>query len=188
MDFIVRIQGLQHISEEIFSNLDHTHLVKCKNVNKFWKSSIDYIWLRKCLRKGLLTKKLQLIWTKLIQLKSPYVWDKTMFYLIDIHEKELANHTPIQMALYYLDLEMIRFAAPLLDNPNEAFPVGWAPIQVAAKRKYKQILKKIAPQADNLFGIVWNMESPYGMTPTERMIFEDFELRLIFQYKLGIDE
>ena len=175
--------GLQHISEEIFLNLDHTHLVKCKNVNKFWKSSIDYIWLRKCLRKGLLTKKLQLIWTKLIQLKSPYVWDKTMFYLREMHEKELANHTPIQMALYYLDLEMIRFAAPLLDNPNESFPVGWTPIQVAAKRKYKQILKIIAPLAGNPYA-----PAPYGMTPTERMIFEDFELWLIFQYKLGIDE
>ena len=173
MDFIVRNQGLLHISEEIFSNLDHTHLVKCQNVNIFWKNTLDNFWLRKCLRKGLLTKKVQLTWTKLFQLpKNPYVWDKALFYLMEIHEKKLANHTPIQMALYHFDLEMIRFAAPLQDNPNEPFPVGsllgldgWTPIQVAAKKKYDEILEILAPLADNL-----DAPAPDGMTPTTRAV------------------
>ena len=114
MDFIVRIQGLQHISEEIFLNLDHIHLAKCQNVNKFWKSTIGYIWLRKCMRKGLLTKKLQLIWTKFIQLpNNPNVWEKALFYLMEIHEKELANYTPIQMACEHLDVEFFGFATEM---------------------------------------------------------------------------
>ena len=65
---------------------------------------------------------------------------------------------------------MIRFAAPLQDNPNEPFPVGslfgldgWTPIQVAAKKKYDEILEILAPLADNL-----DAPAPDGITPTDR--------------------
>ena len=72
MDLISKNPGLQHISEEIFLNLDNENLLKCQKVNKNWEQIINNptFWLKKCLQHDL-TEEDHEDWSKLIKtLKS----------------------------------------------------------------------------------------------------------------------
>ena len=68
MEYISKNPGLQHISERIFSELEHDVLLKCQDVNTFWKNLLKkpIIWLNICLKKGLRSQYYQ-EWLKLIQ-------------------------------------------------------------------------------------------------------------------------
>ena len=69
MDFISKNPGLQHISEEIFLNLDHKSLLNCQKVNHFWEKTLNNnpsFWLKKCLRIGL-SKEVEPKWIELIR-------------------------------------------------------------------------------------------------------------------------
>ena len=44
MDLITKNPGLQHIAEEIFSNLDRNSLCKCQKVNNHWWNIIMNPW------------------------------------------------------------------------------------------------------------------------------------------------
>ena len=69
MDFISKNPGLQHISEEIFLNLDHKSLLNCQKVNHFWENTLNdnpLFWLKKCLRIGL-SKEVEPKWIELIR-------------------------------------------------------------------------------------------------------------------------
>ena len=41
MDLITKSSGLHHIAENIFAHLDHENLLKCQEVNKYWKNILD---------------------------------------------------------------------------------------------------------------------------------------------------
>ena len=72
MDLLTNNPGLQHISEEIFLNLDNENLLKCQKVNKDWEQIINNpnFWLKKC-RQHDLTEEDHEDWSKLIKtLKS----------------------------------------------------------------------------------------------------------------------
>ena len=47
--------GLQHISEQIFLNLNNENLLKCQQVNKDWEQIINNptFWLKKCVQRRL---------------------------------------------------------------------------------------------------------------------------------------
>ena len=68
MDFVTKVPGLHHISEQIFLELDHETISICQKVNAFWKTILDnpMFWLKKCLEHGL-PAEYYLEWTKLIQ-------------------------------------------------------------------------------------------------------------------------
>ena len=88
MDLITKNTGLQHISEEIFLNLDHKSLLKCFEVNTFWKEILinPMFWLKKCVSKGI-NKQDELEWAKLIQtLKKTSEKVLVMSFLMQIHK------------------------------------------------------------------------------------------------------
>ena len=69
MDLISRNPGLQHISEEIFLNLDHKDILECEKVNAFWKQTLKNpsFWLKKCLQMGIMPESYHMEWSKLIK-------------------------------------------------------------------------------------------------------------------------
>ena len=70
MDLIINTDGFFHILEEIFMNLEHEDLLKCQNVNNaIWKKAFSQpkLWLKKCVRKKLLSKHHEIQWRQLIK-------------------------------------------------------------------------------------------------------------------------
>ena len=92
MDFITKNPGLQHISEEIFLNLDHKSLLKCQKVNHFWGNTLNnnpLFWLKKCIQIGL-SKKVESKWIELIHtLKTENQKKFVSSTLKMIHRKKL---------------------------------------------------------------------------------------------------
>ena len=98
MDLITKTPGLQHISEEIFMNLDSEYLSTCQEVNTLWKELIKNpkFWLKKCnsiTSVVKLTKKRQMEWKKAIQaLKNKRDKLTVTTYLMTIHNKGVYTH------------------------------------------------------------------------------------------------
>ena len=190
MDLITRNQGLQHISEEIFLNLDQPCLMYCQKVNQFWKKILNnpMFWLKKCVKMGLL-KHYHLDWMKLIQSsKDPRIDKIIKSCLMNMHSESHADYSPIH-ATFIHELEnpteLIRIAAPILDNPNSPFPTlalakkvlsglggdgvlqssfpNWTPIQLVAYSRNTssvEIIGILAPLTEDP-----NAPDPDGWTP-----------------------
>ena len=111
MDTLTKIPGLQHIAEEIFMNLDYQSLLKCQNnnINQAWKKTLKKIpslWLRKCIKKGVLTEKeTQSKWTELIKISensdlAAELTSTIVSYLMKIHTGRISKNfeSPLRMA------------------------------------------------------------------------------------------
>ena len=86
MDLLTKSNGLLHIVETIFMNLDQDsedqeHLTKCREVNADWKRILEnprfwskrdeilkdpWFWFKKCTQDGLLSENQQTRWTEII--------------------------------------------------------------------------------------------------------------------------
>ena len=57
MDLIIKVPGLQHISEDIFKLLDKKSLMNCRLTNSSWKnvSKNSTFWLKKMKMEGWIT-------------------------------------------------------------------------------------------------------------------------------------
>ena len=72
MENFINNPGLQHIAENVFLNLNHENLEKCRLVNEYWKNILDnpMFWIEKFIRRGGLSKKNQIDWMAAIQIMS----------------------------------------------------------------------------------------------------------------------
>ena len=72
MENFINNPGLQHIAENVFLNLNHENLEKCRLVNEYWKNILDnpMFWIKKFIRRGGLSKKNQIDWMAAIQITS----------------------------------------------------------------------------------------------------------------------
>ena len=71
MDNLTKNPGLILIAEEISLNLNYSQILKCSEVNEFWKKiqNRPHFWLQKCAQNPEFKNKSA--WKKLIQLASP---------------------------------------------------------------------------------------------------------------------
>ena len=71
MENILKNSGLKHIAENIFLNLDFENLEICGMINWSCRQIMDnpIFWLRKFVRKGVLSKENQKEWNRAIQSK-----------------------------------------------------------------------------------------------------------------------
>ena len=87
MDFITSNPGLQHISDEIFLNLDRDQILFCQEVNQAWNQLLDNsrFWLKMCVKNGM-SKQIRLEWAQLIQApKDTSIDDAVKECLEDMH-------------------------------------------------------------------------------------------------------
>ena len=185
MDYITSNSGLQHISEEIFLNLDGPTILICQEVNHAWNQILDNskFWLKMWAKNGL-SKHNRLEWVLLIEAAKD---DACIDNEIKIHLKEMyldvcnVDKSPIFEAIIWGFSEWIRILAPLLDNPNHPFQGnlnsyvyagksfdGWTPIQLAVYHGFlfdftPEIIKILAPLLEKP-----NATDPDGWTPINR--------------------
>ena len=171
MDLVIRNQGLQHISEEIFLNLDQKSLIHCENVNQIWAKVLNNpsFWLKKCVKKGLL-EHFNFEWMKLIQSSKPKRIDNMIkSYLMKIYSESNADYSPIHAAFIHGQRnipEFIRFAAPILDNPNDSFPTLALAKKVFSRLSY-----------DNKYCswlLTWNWKVNEKWTPIQLLVYHDY--------------
>ena len=182
MDYITSNSGLQHISEEIFLNLDRPTILLCQEVNQAWNQILDNsrFWLKMRTKNGL-SKHNRLEWVQLIEAAKD---DTCIDNEIKIHLKEMyldvcnVDRSPIFEAIIWNFSEWIRILAPLLDNPNHPFQnhsnvltdesfAGWTPIQLAVypycRSNSSEIIQILAPLSAKP-----NAADPEGWTPISR--------------------
>ena len=171
MDLVIRNQGLQHISEEIFLNLDQKSLTHCENVNQIWAKVLNNpsFWLKKCVKKGLL-EHFNFEWMKLIQSSKPKRIDNMIkSYLMKIYSESNADYSPIHAAFIHGQRnipEFIRFAAPILDNPNDSFPT-----LALAKKVFSRLSYDIQLMS---WLLMWNWKVNEKWTPIQLLVYHDY--------------
>ena len=176
MDLIIRNQGLQHISEELFLNLDQKSLIYCENVNQIWAKVLNNpsFWLKKCVKKGLL-EHFNFEWMKLIQSSKPKRIDNMIkSYLMKIYSESNADYSPIHAAFIHGQRnipEFIRFAAPILDNPNDSFPTLALAKKVFSRLSYDY--KCFSFHIDNWLSM-WNWKVNEKWTPIQLLVYHDY--------------
>ena len=176
MDLITNTPGLKHVAEQILSNLDINNLLKCQNVNKYWRSIVRNPWFRynKMLQNTTLSQRHQKEWKKLCEKLSKLEITKDMTSQLDfIYERLEKSMTlkqvyesfwiPIHMEEVKRHTEIVKILAPLIDNPNAAMYNGMTPIFLAASIGHTEIVKILAPLTNNP-----NTPDYYGITPIHK--------------------
>ena len=81
MEKIINNPGLQHLTENIFLNLDSTNLNKCQMINQSARQILEnpMFWIKKLIQKGL-SKKNQKDWIKAIKSETNSVKKNTLPY------------------------------------------------------------------------------------------------------------
>ena len=107
MNFITSNPGFQHISDEIFLNLDPSLILICQEVSQGWNQILNdsRFWLKMCVKKGL-SKPNQMEWAQLIQAtKDSHIDDEIKASLEDMsnHNRQYFDRSPICSLLNYND-------------------------------------------------------------------------------------
>ena len=173
MDLITKTPGLKHVAEQILSNFDTNNLLKCQNVNKYWRSIVRNPWFRynKMLQNTTLSQTDQKEWKKLCEKLSKLELTKDMTSQLDfIYEgleksmtlKQVYGYfwNPIHMEAVKMHTEIVKILASLIDNPNAAMYNGTTPILMAAMNGCTEIVKILATLTDNP-----NVSDIDGQTP-----------------------
>ena len=161
MDLITKTPGLQHIAEQIFSNLDRNSLWQCQKVNDYWWNIImkPLFWLKPSTK---LSEEHQNEWMRFWQKLSKrnltmdmtpplnYIYGKledsvtlNETYWIAITNGDLLNLSHSRYTS--VSAEIIRIMAPLFENPNTPDENGKSPIYWAALKEHTEIVKILAP-------------------------------------------
>ena len=179
MDQILNNQGLQHIAEIIFLNLDSEKIKICQLLNKSSQQicANPMFWLKKW--KGL-SKESKKEWSKAIKItRNTNLETNVVSYIkkairighvvdvpcyIDENIVEKSNEFTFEAALMERNLGMIQILAPMVDNPNphifpddpivvtQTFVIDWRvlnAIEKAAIKNYPNIIKVLAPLIEN---------------------------------------
>ena len=173
MDQILNNEGLQHIAEMIFLNLDSEKLKTCQCLNKSSQQIFanPMFWLKKW--KGL-SKKSRNDWSKAIQItRNTNLETNIVSYIkkadkighlmdvpchIDKNVVEKSNEFTFEAALMERNLGMIQILAPMVNNPNPRLFLEPTPriagrysnaIEIAARMGYPNMIKVLAPLIEN---------------------------------------
>ena len=118
LESIFNNPGLQHITENIFCNLNNEDLEVCRTVNQSCRQVLDepMFWLKKFIRRGLSMKE-QLDWTKAIQLTKYTNLEKNVLsYLKICSENERVVNLPC-----YIDEKIVKNSKKLIKKYCKAF-------------------------------------------------------------------
>ena len=104
LDLISKTPGLQHITEQIFLELNHENLIECEKVNTSWKRIMNNpnLLLKICVKKRLITQH-EVKWLKLIQtLTDPRIEGNIVSYLkrltyLNIGPDHVANNCKLSV-------------------------------------------------------------------------------------------
>ena len=117
IDKIINNPGLQHITEEIFINLDFNDIIACQLINKSCKVILNnpMFWLKKWRLRGGLSKKNETVWIKAIQKTR----NTNMAQNVDLYFKKiikLKNH--IMDVQCYIDSIVIENFSDIMEDIN----------------------------------------------------------------------
>ena len=164
MDLITKSNGLHHIAEMIFLNLDQEQLTKSIEVNAHWKIILEnpWFWFKKCTQDGLLSEKQQKRWTQLIPefVKKKITKDIASYYLKHINSEKVPESRripffhPNECPFKFLDHYKLRdddetLKSILTKYPNTPGGNQLPPIFEAARRGYLNIIEFLAPLSDD---------------------------------------
>ena len=152
--------GFSHISSKIFGLLDHKDQLTVRSVCQSWKAHIDepYFWIKKLDRKGQ-SKDLRNKWIDLAQRieKGSTIETHLLHCLKRFHKKihiwkpeQLIEITPIHCAVYYQNVDLVKFIASYSDDLNPAKANGWTPVMTTARNGYTEIFKFLATKLKSL--------------------------------------
>ena len=175
MDLITRSQGLRHIAEQIFLNLDKNDLLRCQEVNEYWASILrdPWLWYRKKIQNTKLTQEHQKEWMNSCERLSTLNLTKDItsglnFIYERLEKSGTLNGTYWSAVSKHSSLfstqkrctEIVKILAPLTENPNAPDRLGNTPISVAACKGHTEIVKILATLTDNPIA-----PNKYGETP-----------------------
>ena len=175
MDCFTKNQGLRHISENIFQKLRFVDLVKCRQVNTFWKHIVDQplslikrIQLSaKPYHKNILKnqeywkeilsclKNLQLpenafdksILNRLRNKTIKYLW--ITLILIETFDTKGDIPSPLHIATNFRDLEFIKFLMKIQPNLVFEYYIGFQAIHISISCNNLELLKLLAESSKN---------------------------------------
>ena len=134
MDNLTKNPGLIYIAEEIFLNLNYSQILKCSEVNEFWKKiqNRPHFWLQKCAQNPEFKNKSA--WKKLIQLTSPTDQTKedNIYHKYTVLEKNLTS---------YLKYKSISFFTIYHSN----CPIFWLLNNYGEDPMWAEIIQKLIP-------------------------------------------
>ena len=101
MDLLTKSNGLLHIAEMIFMNLDQEHLINSIEVDANWKRILEnpWFWFKKNVQDDLLSENQQTDWNQLIPkfVMETITKDITMHYLKHINSGKIPEKRRIRM-------------------------------------------------------------------------------------------
>ena len=182
-DEIINNPGLQHIIELIFFNLDHKDLMNCQLVNKSTKQILEnpMFWLKKWSFNLGLSKENQTDWIKAVQMTKNTNLETKVIRCIQ--QNIIIGHfvdgdTPIHHAAREGHLDVIKFLAPLIENPNAPNIYGDTPIHEAASFGHLDVIRFLAPLTENPNKPNKNGITPINVAMKKNYIWIDFFLVL----------
>ena len=172
MEKIVSNPGLQHLAENIFSNLNVEDLKLCRQINQSWKQIVENVenpifWLNKF--KSLSKDNLK-DWIKIIKLHQNSDKQQAIIYYLQWNLKKETTDLPCYTSptvqddfrkkifeicghcRYMLsneDIETVKILVPLTDNPNAPDEDGKTLTYEAACNGHTKIVKILVPLTDN---------------------------------------
>ena len=178
MEKILNNPGLQHLTEEIFLNLNSGHLKKCQIINQSSSQILEkpIFWIKKLIRNGL-SEENQNDWIKAIQSENNFEKKKNITAYLSWSSKkkncfDLPCYTKpeaqedfwkkICRAAKNGDTDFVKILVPLTNNPNAPDEYEQTPIHWATLHGHTEIVKILAPLTDNP-----NAPNDIGETPMD---------------------
>ena len=173
LEKILNNQGLQHLAEKIFNNLNIEYVTICRGINESTKQILDYQMTKPMfiLRKfSGISQQNKKHWIEVIQsvnnskeekaITSYLLWSLKKDALVDLPcyfnptiqndlRKIIYENCLMRRRLSDEDIEIVKILAPLTDNPNAPNNNGDTPIYWAAQKGHTEIVKILAPLTDN---------------------------------------
>ena len=97
MDLITKNPGLQHIAEEIFSNLDRNDLLQCQEVNEYWASILrnPWFWYNRMTQQTMLSQEHQKEWMEFCEKLSKLIFMKEMMSPLNYIYAQFEDSVPL---------------------------------------------------------------------------------------------
>ena len=161
MEKIINNQGLQHLPEKTFLNLEYKDLEICAMINKSSQQILDnpIFWLKKIVSQGM-SKKNETDWSKAIKsakksdkkkhILSYLKWNLKMQEEVDfpIYTNSVVQRKfreQISEAARKGDVEIVKILTPLTKSIKTSKKFGHDLIHMAVNRGHTEIIKFLAP-------------------------------------------
>ena len=180
MDLVTTTPGLQHIAEQIFSNLDRKSLRRCQKVNDHWGNILrnPWFWFNRMKPNTRLSQEHQKEWMdfceKLSKLNLTKDMTQSLNYIyskleVSVKLNRVYWSAILPLSSLFIDsfryrsfVDIVRIMAPFIENPNgpDDYIYGDTVIHNAALNGHTEIVKILAPLTANP-----NAPDNYQQTP-----------------------